>query len=57
LEFVMFHNTNVELSMDRMQREKTESKRTQEQARRPRIVAGWPHFAPKNSRIFPKIPL
>jgi hypothetical protein len=52
-----FHNMNDALSMGRMQREKTESKRVQGQAGWPRSVAGWPHFAPRNSRIFPKIPL
>jgi hypothetical protein len=40
-----------------MQWEKTESKRVQAQAEQPRSVAGQPHFASKNSGIFPKIPL
>jgi hypothetical protein len=47
---------NVDLSMSRMQREKIESKRAQGQAERPRSVVSWPHFVPKNSRIFPKFP-
>jgi hypothetical protein len=37
-----------------MQQEKTKSKRAHGQAGRPRSVAGWPQFAPKNSRIFLK---
>jgi hypothetical protein len=45
-----FHNVHDDLSMGRMQREKTESKSAQGQTRRP-------HFAPKNSGIFPKIPI
>jgi hypothetical protein len=55
LRIIPFHNMNVDLSVDRMQREKTESKRAQGQVGQPRSVAGVPHFAPKNSRIFPKI--
>jgi hypothetical protein len=47
---------HVELSTGVMQREKIESKRAQGQAGRPRSVAEWPHFAPKNSGIFPKFP-
>jgi hypothetical protein len=50
------HNMNVDLSTSRMQREKTESKRTQGQVGRPRSVAGQPHFIPKNYGIFPKFP-
>jgi hypothetical protein len=45
---------NVDLSMSRMQWEKTESKRAQGRAGRPRSVAGRPHFVPKNSEIFSK---
>jgi hypothetical protein len=40
---------DIDLSMSRMQWEKTESKRAQG-------LAGRPHFVPKNSRIFPKFP-
>jgi hypothetical protein len=32
-------------------------KRDQRQAGQPRSVLVQPHFAPRNSRIFPKIPL
>jgi hypothetical protein len=56
LRILPFHNMNIDLSMGRMQREKTKSKRAQGQAEHPRCVAGRPHFAPKNSRIFPKFP-
>jgi hypothetical protein len=45
---------NVDLSTGRMQWEKSESKRAQGQAGRPRSVAGRPHFAPENYEIFPK---
>jgi hypothetical protein len=54
LGILAFHNMNVDLSTGRMQREKTELKRAQGQVGRPRCVVGRPHFAPKNSRIFPK---
>jgi hypothetical protein len=56
---ISFHNMNIDLSMSRMQREKTELKRAQGQAGRPRSVARRPQFAPpppKNSGIFPKFP-
>jgi hypothetical protein len=56
LGILPFDNMNVDLSMSRMQRKNTESKRAQGQAGRPRSVAGWPHFATKNSWIFPKFP-
>jgi hypothetical protein len=39
---------NVDLSIGRMQQEKTESKRAPGQAERPRSVAGHPLFAPQN---------
>jgi hypothetical protein len=54
---LLFHNMNDDLSMGRMQWEKTKLKRAQGQAGQPRSVAGRPHFAPKNSVIFPKIPV
>jgi hypothetical protein len=57
LGILPFHNVNVDLSMGRMQREKTESKRAHGQAGWPRSVVGRPHFAPINSGISPKIPL
>jgi hypothetical protein len=47
---------NVDLSTSGMLWEKTELKRAQGQAGRPRSVAGWPHFAPKYFGIFPKFP-
>jgi hypothetical protein len=43
--------------MSRMQWEKIESKRAQGQAGQPRSVADLSHIVPKNSEIFPKIPL
>jgi hypothetical protein len=55
LRILLFHNMNVDLLMGRMQREKTESKRAQGQVGRSRSVAGQPHFALKNTRIFIKI--
>jgi hypothetical protein len=57
LGILLFDNMNVDLSTSTMQWEKTELKRAQWQAERPRSVAGRPHFAPKNSGIFPKIPI
>jgi hypothetical protein len=57
LRILPFHNTNVELSTSRMQREKTKSKRAQGQVGWPRSVDGRPHLAPQNSGIFPKISL
>jgi hypothetical protein len=57
LRILPFHNMNIDLSMGRMQWKKTESKRAQGQDGRLRCVAGQPHFAPKYSGIFPKIPL
>jgi hypothetical protein len=57
LRILPFHNTNIELSTGRMQQEKTELKRAQGQAERLGWVAGSAHFVPKNSGIFPKIPL
>jgi hypothetical protein len=54
-QILPFHNTNIELSMGRMQRENTELKRAQGQAGRPRNVASRPHSDSKNSGIFPKI--
>jgi hypothetical protein len=47
---------NDDLSMGRMQWEKTKLKRAQGQAGQPRSVAGWPHFAPKILGFFPKFP-
>jgi hypothetical protein len=47
---------NIDLSMSRMQRERTELERAQGHAERARGVAGRPHFVPKNSGIFPKFP-
>jgi hypothetical protein len=44
LRILSFHNTDVDLSTDRMQREKTESKRAQGQARQPRSVGFFPKF-------------
>jgi hypothetical protein len=40
-----------------MQQEKTKWIRAQEQAGWPKSVTGRPHFAPKNSGVFPKIPM
>jgi hypothetical protein len=54
LKILPFHNIHVELSTGAIQREQTESKRAQGQAGWPRSVAGLPHFAPRNSGIFPK---
>jgi hypothetical protein len=56
LRILPFDNKNIDLWMSRMQREKTELKMAHGQAGQPRRVAGRPHFAPKNSRIFPKSP-
>jgi hypothetical protein len=47
---------NIDLSMGRMQQKKTESKMAQGQAGWARSVPNRPHFAPKNSGIFPKFP-
>jgi hypothetical protein len=51
-----FHNMNDDLSMGRTQWEKTESKRAQGQAGRPRSVASRPYIAPRISGFFPKFP-
>jgi hypothetical protein len=57
LRISLFHNMRVELSVGGMHWEKTMLKRAQGQAGQPRRVASRPHFAPKYSEIFSKIPL
>jgi hypothetical protein len=51
-----FHNMNDDLSTGRMQREKTESKKAQGQAGRPRSVAGGHTLPPKILGSSPKFP-
>jgi hypothetical protein len=55
LGILLFHNMNIDISMSRMQWEKTELKRAHGQAGRP-SVAGWPQFPLKNSGVLPKFP-
>jgi hypothetical protein len=53
LKILPFHNMNIDLPTSSMQRENTESKGDQGQARQSRSVAGQPHFVPKNFGTFP----
>jgi hypothetical protein len=45
---------NVKLTTEGFQWDKTEPIWAQGQTGRPRSVAGWAHFAPKNSDFLPK---
>jgi hypothetical protein len=54
MDFDLLMYVNIKLTTKGFQQEKTEPICAHGLAGQPRSLAGWPHFGPKNSGIFPK---